>query len=259
MIDASVIDAPRAFDASAIDWPDGCFTIRDLDGKTYESDEKRCAEQRRPFSTFKVPNALIGVELGILDGADASMTWDKKKVPDEPWYKDSMRTPHTLKSAMAVSAVPYFRTLALLIGAQRMREMLDKLDYGNRDVSGRLDRAWLPGGKLAISARAQLVFVDALARGALPVSKRAQEVVAEVIVLERSGDRVMYGKTGSGPIEHGKGGSLVWRVGWVKTPDGHIPYAAWLESQAKTTDEARAVRDERLKAMFAKLGVFPAP
>src|SRR5687767_12504069 len=60
--------SPPAIDAApvAIDWPDGCFTYRDRAGTTHESDAKRCSERRRPFSTFKVPNALIGVELGLL-------------------------------------------------------------------------------------------------------------------------------------------------------------------------------------------------
>lgn len=246
------------FDARAVaTWTGGCFAIRDRAGNTHTSDAARCAERRRPFSTFKIANALIALDAGILAGADAAMTWDRRRVPDEPWYTPNMREPHTLRTGIAASAVPYFRTLALQIGAERMQAALVKLGYGNAEVTP-LDRAWLPRGKLAISALEQLAFVDALARRTLPVSQRAQEIVGEITVLARDGDRVLHGKTGSGPQED-RDGWLVWQVGWVTTPDGVVSYAAWIDSDAATMTEARAERDARLRAMLATLGVFSSP
>lgn len=237
-------------------WATGCFTYRDADGALFESDHDRCAEPRRPYSTFKIANALIAVDAGVLDGADAAMTWDKTKIPDQKSFRAEWRKPHTLRTGIAVSAVPYFRTLALQIGEDRMRAGLDKLHYGNRDISGGLDRFWLGGG-LRISAAEQLAFVGALANGALGVSADAQAVVADISVLERTRGAVLHGKTGAGPLEHGKGGWIVWQVGWIEKDGKRVPYAAWLESQARSIDDARTARDKRLRAELAARGLFP--
>jgi beta-lactamase class D len=240
-------------------WPDGCFTMINADGTVYESDHARCAKPRRPYSTFKIANALIGVDAGLLDGPDAPMTWDKQRVPDEKRYLDAWRKPHTLRSGIAVSAVPYFRTLALDLGETRMKAGLAKLGYGNQDISGGLSRFWLGGG-LRISAAQQLAFMNALAHEKLAVSEKAQLVVAEVTVLERRGKDVLHGKTGAGPIEDGKGGWLVWQVGWIEKEDGTIlPYAAWMDSKLDSVDDARAARDKRLRAMLAERAGFPKP
>lgn len=244
--------APRADS-----WPDGCFTYRDAAGKLYESDHARCARARRPYSTFKLANALIALDSGILDGPDAAMTWDHAKIPDQKGFRPEWREPQTLRSALAVSAVPHFRTLALRIGEDRMRAGLEKLHYGNRELSGGLDLFWLRGG-LRISAAEQLVFVDALAHRKLDVAKTAQDVVAEISTLETKGDAVLHGKTGAGPLESGKAGWLVWQVGWIEQGRKRLPYAAWMDSTAKSLDDARAARDKRLRATLDTLGAFPS-
>jgi beta-lactamase class D len=153
--------------------------------------------------------------------------------------------------------VPYFRTLALQIGEEKMKAGLAKLDYGNQDISAGLDKFWLVGGGIRISAAQQLAFVDALANKKLAVSQKAQEVLAEITVLAKTDSAVLHGKTGSGPLEHGKGGWLVWQVGWIEKDGKLLPYAAWMESKAKKLDDARAARDKRLRATFDALGLFP--
>ena len=239
------------------DWTDGCLIYKDEKGVVHESHHARCAKPRRPFSTFKIANALIALDARVLDGPDAQMTWDKTRVPDDKKYLDVWRKPHTLRSGIAVSAVPYFRTLALQIGEEKMKAALEKLAYGNRDISGGLDRFWLVGGGLRISAAEQLVFLDALANRKLPVSEAAQVAVADVTVLAKTDTAVLHGKTGSGPLEHGKGGWLVWQVGWIEKDGKLLPYAAWMESKVKKVDDARAARDQRLRATFDALGMFP--
>lgn len=255
-------DAAPAVDVTAViarHWPDGCFTMRDGKGKLHTSHPQRCATPRRPYSTFKLANALIAVELGLLANADAELTWDKAAVPDQTDYLDAWRRPHTLRTGMAVSAVPYFRTLALQIGEERMKAGLDKLGYGNRDLAGGLSRFWLTRGGLRISADQQLAFVEHLAGGTLPMSPRSQEVVRDVVLLAKTEDGAaeLYGKTGSGPIEDGKGGWLVWQVGWVERGSAIVPYAAWMEVKTGTFDEARAVREQRLRATLDELALFP--
>lgn len=238
-------------------WEHGCLTIKTTAG-VLETDHARCTTPRRPYSTFKLANALIAVDLGILDGPDGPMTWDKKAIPDERYFKDAWRQQHTLRSAIAVSSVPHFRTLARTIGAERMIAGLAKLDYGNRSIGGGVDLFWLRGD-LRISAAEQLAFVDKLARGTLAVSPKAQATVREITALETKGARTLHGKTGAGPatdLDKQREAFLVWQVGWIESGAEVVPYAAWLELESKTIDEARATRDERLNAAFDELGVF---
>jgi beta-lactamase class D len=194
------------------------------------------------------------VDAGVLAGPETAMTWDRQAVPDRPDYRAAWRTPHTLRSGFAVSAVPYFRTLALQLGKDRMAAGLAKLGYGNRDMTGGLDRFWLSGG-LRISAAEQLVLVEALARGTLAVSAKAQDAVRAISELERSAGAVLHGKTGSGSTED-RARSLVWQVGWVERGDAIYPYACWMEG-GDDFDAARAARDERLRATLDELHVFP--
>ena len=251
--------AERHADAAAVLarlWPDGCFTLAEPDGTILESDHARCAAPRRPYSTFKLANALIAVDAGVLSGPDAPMTWDKDAVPDHADWPDVWRKPHTLRSGIEVSAVPYFRTLARTLGADRMRAGLAKLAYGNQDITPAIDLFWLSGG-LRISAAQQLAFVAALAHGTLGVTPHAQATVREISILERDGDRVLHGKTGSGDIEDHPGW-LVWQVGYIEHGTDLLPYAAWMEAGTDVDlDAARARREHRLRATLDALHWFP--
>ena len=66
--------------------------------------------------------------------------WDGVTRSIEAWNKD-----HTLRSAIAVSAVPVYQEIARRIGAERMQKYVDLFDYGNRDIGGGIDQFWLTG------------------------------------------------------------------------------------------------------------------
>jgi len=253
-VDAVV--APKLSAETLAKWEHGCFMLRTTAGLV-ENDHARCTQGRRPYSTFKLANSLIAVDAGVLDGPDAPMTWDKRAVPDEKKYLDAWRKEHTLRSAIKVSSVPHFRTLARTIGEARMKAGLAKLDYGNQNIGGGLDKFWL-SGDIRISAEQQLAFVDKLAHGKLAVSAKAQEVVREISTLETKGTRVLHGKTGSGPgNDNGPGADyLVWQVGWIEDGSTVVPYAAWVEVNGGSFDEARGKRDALLRATLAELNAF---
>jgi beta-lactamase class D len=242
----------------AIDWAKhgladaGCFVIRDLaSGDERISDEARCAEPRRPNSTFKIPNSLIALDLGILDGPDAIMTWDSAAYPAEDWWSEAWRQDLPLRRAIEVSAVPHYRRLATLIGEERMRAALDAMDYGNRDLSGGLDQFWLRGG-LRISARQQIDFLVRLLRDQLPASKPAHAAVREILLRETRGAAKIFGKTGSGKLEDGPETMYHgWLVGWIEDAGRILVYAMWVEAEGY-----EGVRDHRaavVDAVFAEL------
>ena len=61
----------------------------------------------------------------------------------------------------------------------------------------------------------QVDFVDRLRRGVLPVSKRSQELVRDILPVTKVGDATIRAKSGLLGAEIGKP-SLGWLVGWAE-------------------------------------------
>jgi beta-lactamase class D len=174
------------------------------------SDKNRSGEARLPASTFKIPNSVIALETGVVVDPDTDLfKWDGVVRNVEAWNRD-----HTLRSAIAASAVPVYQEIARRIGAERMQKYLDLLEYGNRDIGGGIDQFWLTGS-VRIDPIQQIDFVDRLRRGALPVSKRSQQLVRDILPVTKTGESIIRAKTGLVGAKAGKP-SLGWLVGWAE-------------------------------------------
>jgi beta-lactamase class D len=183
------------------------------------SDKERSGEGKLPASTFKIPNSLIALETGVVTDPDKDVfPWDGVKRGIEAWNKD-----HTLRSAIAVSAVPVYQEIACRIGQERMQKYVDLFDYGNRDIGGGIDQFWLTGN-LRIDPVEQIDFVDRLRRRALPISKRSQDLVADILPVTKVGDSVIRAKSGLLGAERGEP-SLGWMVGWAEKGEAHTVFA----------------------------------
>jgi len=136
----------------------------------------------------------------------------------EAWNRD-----HTMRTAIAASAVPVYQEIARRIGAERMQKYLDQFDYGNRDIGGGIDQFWLTGN-LRIDPVQQIDFVDRLRRGVLPVSKRSQDLVRDILPVTKVGDAVIRAKSGLLGAELGKP-SLGWMVGWAEKGSAQTVFA----------------------------------
>src|SRR6478672_2391904 len=187
------------------------------------SDKDRSGEGKLPASTFKIPNSIIALETGVVGDPDKDVfKWDGVVRSIEGWNRD-----HTLRSAIAASAVPVYQEIARRIGAERMQKYVDLFEYGNRDIGGGIDQFWLTGN-LRIDPVQQIDFVDRLRRGALPVSKRSQELVRDILPVTKSGDAVIRAKTGLVGAELGKP-SLGWLVGWAEKGGASTMFALNLD------------------------------
>src|SRR5580658_5421056 len=187
------------------------------------SDSDRSGEAKLPASTFKIPNSVIALETGVVGDPDKDVfKWDGVVRGIAAWNRD-----HTLRSAIAASAVPVYQEIARRIGAERMQKYLDLFEYGNRDIGGGIDQFWLTGA-LRIDPVQQVDFVDRLRRGVLPVSKRSQEQVANILPVTKSGDSVIRAKSGLLGAENGKP-SLGWMVGWAEKDMAQTVFALNLD------------------------------
>jgi beta-lactamase class D len=183
------------------------------------SDKNRSGEAKLPASTFKIPNSLIALETGVVQDPDKDVfKWDGVTRPIEAWNKD-----HTLRSAIAASAVPVYQEIARRIGEVQMQKYLDLFEYGNRDIGGGIDQFWLTGS-LRIDPMQQIDFVDRLRRAVLPMSKRSQELVRDILPVTKAGDATIRAKTGLLGAELGKP-SLGWVVGWAEKGSAQTVFA----------------------------------
>ncbi len=174
------------------------------------SDKDRSGQPMLPASTFKIANSLIALETGVVGDPDKDVfKWDGVTRPIEAWNRD-----HTMRSAIAASAVPVYQEIARRIGQERMQKYVDLFEYGNCDIGGGIDQFWLTGN-LRIDAIQQVDFVDRLRRGVLPVSKRSQDLVRDILPVTKVGDATIRAKSGLLGAELGKP-SLGWLVGWVE-------------------------------------------
>lgn len=128
-----------------------------------------------PASTFKIPHALAALDAGVVDPTEV-FPYDGRPLPYESWRREQ-----TLATAIHQSVVWYFQKLARRLGTERERAYLVKLDYGNADPSSGLETFWLYQS-LQISPDEQGRFLQRLYEDALPVTRRAQRVVRDLLV-----------------------------------------------------------------------------
>src|SRR5688572_20588385 len=93
------------------------------------------AQRYLPASTFKIPNALIALETGVVTADRSTLPWDGTVHPRRPgWNRD-----HDLGSAIRESALWYFQEIARRVGKSRMTRLVRAFGYGNQKV-GTIDR-----------------------------------------------------------------------------------------------------------------------
>lgn len=237
----------------------GCFAMREIgSGETFELGGDECGERTLPASTFKIPNAIIALDSGILKDENTVLKWDGKERWNKQWNRD-----HALPTSMWYSVVWFYQSIAQDVGADRYRKYLADFHYGNADPSGDVTMFWL-NGPLRISPREQIGFLTAMYEGKLPVSPRSVEIVKKV--LEVRGDAkehlramlpfvdqipenvVFSGKTGSAlPNEkpYGPKDVVGWYVGSVER-DGH----RWVFANRIRSDDEKNIGPEAARIAY---------
>ena len=209
--------------------------------------EARAKQRFIPASTFKIPNALIGLEVGAIADEREVFHWDRKPKVRSAWERD-----HTLATGMRESVVWMFQEVARRTGRENMREWLERLQYGNQDMRGGIDLFWLQGA-LRISAMEQVEFLRRLAEGSLPATQRAQRLVRESLVVERTRRYTLYAKTGSSGTTKN---SVWWWVGWIER-NGRTT-AVFAMNFAPGPSSRREDRVDLGRAILLDAGVLPS-
>ena len=187
-----------------------------------------------PCSTFKIISSLIALENGIIEPENSTRTWSGEIFWNEDWNKDI-----DFPEAFRTSCVWYYRQVIADIGQDLMKRELDRLQYGNCDISdweGRLNtnnsnRAltgfWIESS-LLISPVEQVEVMERIFGDNSAYSEETQAELKQVMLLpEIDGtDITIYGKTGMGKAN----GIVVdaWFTGFAESTTGKIYFCVRL-------------------------------
>ena len=230
---------------------DGTFVMLDASsGKYVRHNPKRAQERFAPCSTFKVPNTAILVESGAATGPDTVVKYDPALAQPTQWAKD-----FDLRGAFKASALWYYQALSRRAGIDTLRRYVERFDYGNRDVSGGIDRTGHPfwiDGSLRISANEQVEFLKRFYEGRLGLSPRTTTVTKEIMLTEEKPSYRLSAKTGACRPEGAPTSN--WYVGYVEK--GSAVYYFALQIGAKDFGRAYDGRIPISRAILADLGVL---
>lgn len=256
MVAVMVITSPAGASEQVIidDWEkyfgnfNGTIVVySEADNKYLVFNEPQSLKRLSPCSTFKIYNSLIALETGVLDKVDSDtmIKWNGTPYSIEAWNRD-----HTLASATANSVVWYFQDIASRIGSEQMQEYINKIDYGNRDLSGGVTKFWLRSS-LQISAWEQVDLLKQLYAGKLPFFAANIDIVKANITQSRDSDTWFMGKTGSA-VKGGKC-TIGWFVGCVEKQGKRYFFATNIEA----LDGASGVKAREItKAVLRDLDIL---
>ncbi len=217
---------------------EGSFVLYDLNGDTWKVyDMEQATLRTAPNSTYKIYDALFGLEEGVIAPDDSFMAWDGTNHPFEAWNGNQ-----DLLSAMRASVNWYFEEIDRQIGGAAIQDYIRKIGYGNETVNADLSAYWMQGD-LKISPVEQVELLTALHDNRFGFSTENINTVKNSICLFSSGNfssegKNFYGKTGTGRVD----GQDVngWFVGYVESADNTYFFAANIQAAENATGSKAA-------------------
>lgn len=101
----------------------GCFVLYDNYKDMWTIYNREAAvKQITPNSTYKIYDALLGLESGIITPEQSKMTWNGKEYPFDTWESDQ-----TLTSAMHSSVNWYFQRIDNIAGLNNIKSFLQNI------------------------------------------------------------------------------------------------------------------------------------
>lgn len=213
--------------------PGETLVLFDVAGdRFWVSDQSAVKLRHSPCSTFKIISTLTALECGAAAGADDRQGYDGKVYEYTAWNRDL-----TLREAFRSSCVWYYQKLVAKIPKTVMQQTLDRLHYGNSDLSA-WDHAghhtfWIMSG-LQISPLEQVVVLDQIFGGKSAFAPAHVELVKSFMLDDAPADGLrFYAKTGTG--RQPETGKLAgWCVGFGETAGGRrIYYAVFISDTQK--------------------------
>jgi beta-lactamase class D len=212
---------------------EGCFVLFDETKNTYyKYNSNLCDSTYLPASTFKIPNALIALEEGIVKDTNQIFKWDGTEYMNPNWNKDQ-----NLHSSMKVSCVWVYFNFAKQIGIPKYNEYLQKFNYGNQNTNG----------------NQQVDFLGKFYNHQLKTSTKSIDIIKDMIVIENTAKYKLSGKTGCGDLV-ALNQFIMWHIGYLEvnhkvyyyalnfvTPNSYTNFASRLEITKKALKQLKLI------------------
>lgn len=201
----------------------GSFVLYDLKSDTWRIYNKNLATKRvSPDSTYKIYDALLGLEEDIITPEDSFIAWNGENYPFEAWNSDQ-----TLQSAMSASVNWYFQSIDRQLTYADIQSYIHQIKYGNENLGSNLSSYWLESS-LKISPVEQVELLMKLQNNSFGFSPENINAVKDSICLSSSDAGKFYGKTGTGRV-NGKDING-WFIGYIEIADNTYFFANNIES-----------------------------
>ena len=197
---------------------EGSFVLYDLENDSWSIHDMDHATLRvAPNSTYKIYDALFGLEEGVITPEDSFIAWNGESYPFEAWNADQ-----TLQSAMASSVNWYFQSVDEQLGTADLYDYIKEIGYGNENMSGDFSTYWMESS-LEISPVEQVELLIKLQNNSFGFAPENINAVKDAICLSSSDTGTFYGKTGTGRVD----GQDVngWFIGYIETIDNTYFFA----------------------------------
>ena len=207
---------------------EGSFVLYDLQKDIWKiHDIERATLRVAPNSTYKIYNALFGLENGIITPGNSLIDWNGNTYPFEAWNADQ-----TLSSAMSASVNWYFACIDEQLGRASVQEYLHKIAYGNKDLSGDFSSYWMESS-LKISPIEQVELLTKLQNHNLGFTPENVKAVKDAIHISSSSFGDFYGKTGTGRVN----GQDIngWFIGFIERQNNTYFFATNIQSEQRAT------------------------
>ena len=207
---------------------EGSFVLYDLGNDAWSIHDIEHATLRvAPDSTYKIYDALFGLEEGVITPQDSFIAWNGENYPFEAWNADQ-----TLQSAMASSVNWYFQSVDEQLGTTSVYDYIKEIGYGNKNMSGDFSTYWMESS-LKISPIEQVELLTQLQNNNFGFAPENINAVKDSICLSSSDAGTFYGKTGTGRVD----GQDVngWFIGYIETADNTYFFATNIGADSDAT------------------------
>ena len=196
----------------------GSFVLYDSNNDTWTIYNKDAALERiTPNSTYKIYDALLGLESGIITPEHSKMTWNGEDYPFDTWESNQ-----DLSSAMHSSVNWYFQNIDNIVGMDNVRAYLEDIGYGNQQTSNDTDLYWTDFS-LKISPIEQVELLKKFYQNTFGFSSKNINTVKDAILIASTPDGTLSGKTGTGRVDGQDTNG--WFIGYIEK-SGHVYYFA---------------------------------
>nr|WP_297884700.1 BlaR1 family beta-lactam sensor/signal transducer [uncultured Blautia sp.] len=212
---------------------EGSFVLYNSKENTWSVYDPDNARKRiSPNSTYKIYDALLGLESGVISPENSVISWNGEACPFEAWEGDQ-----DLNSAIKNSVNWYFQSIDSQLGSDSIKSFLHTIQYGNQQTGSDMDLYWTDSS-LKISPLEQVELLKKFNENEFHFSPDNISAVKKALQLSSSDAGNFFGKTGTGRIDNRDVNG--WFVGYVETSDNTYYFSVNIKADSNASGSAAA-------------------